>query len=127
MGKKKRLVNESKSRKVTLVSVFTWTPRILSALIVFAWLWLLIFSISYLAIGLMIMAILVLTSLIAWKNAPLGGCLFVLLGAGYFLFAMGIMLPLPYVLAVIPLLLTGALFVSSHFYMEKKEEEGNYF
>lgn len=127
MGKKKSLVNEPKGRKVTLVSILTWTPRILSALIVFAWLGWLLFSAAYLAAGLMIMVILALTTLIAWRNSPLGGCLFVLLGAGYFLFAMGVMLPLSYVLAVIPLLLTGALFVSSHFYLEKKEEEGNDF
>ncbi len=90
--------------------------------------WALILTISglggYFTAGIMVLVILLLTTAIACKNAPIGGCIFILLGSGYLIFSMGQLMSIMYVLAAAPLFLVGALFIVGYVYQSQKEQEG---
>lgn len=114
------------SRKVNLYNLLSWIPKGLSLSMIALWLAVLvIYGLGqYLVAGIMIAIILILTTLISWRNMPIGGCIFILLGSVYLVFSMGKLFSLLYVLASAPLFITGALFVLDYLYLEKKEDDG---
>ncbi len=116
----KRIKNQNWS------SVLSKLPIGASLLLVITWALILVLSGlgGYFTAGVMVLVILLLTTAIAWKNAPIGGCIFVLLGAGYLIFSMGQLMALVYVLAAAPLFLIGALFILGYLYRSQKEQEG---
>jgi len=111
------------SRKVER-SWWSWVPRGMSLLLVFSWLLILfIYGLGpYFVAGLMVMAVLVLTTLISWMNSPVGGGIFIIMGAGYLIFSMGLLFSTLYVIAAFPLFFTGSAFIVEYLYEEKKEE-----
>lgn len=113
------------SKKSTRYSLWSWIPRGLALLLVLTWALILIFSGlgHYFVAGLMILAVLILTTMISWMNAPIGGGIFILLGAGYLIFSMGLLFSTLYVIAAFPLFLTGSAFIVEYLYHEKKEDD----
>jgi hypothetical protein len=116
----KRLKNKNWS------SVLSKLPIGVSLLLIITWALILIISGlgGYFTAGVMVLVILLLTTAIACKNAPIGGCIFVLLGSGYLIFSMGQLMSMMYVLAVAPLFLVGTLFILGYLYQSQKEQEG---
>jgi len=112
-------------KKSLILTLLSWGPRALSIGLVLFWLIVLIIAGRghYFTVGIMVWVTLVLTTLIAWKNAPVGGGIFVIIGSGYLIFSMGQLLSLQYVLAATPLFVVGALFIIEYLYLEKKENE----
>lgn len=118
--------NENKyNSKLGLSMVLLWLSRGISVFLVLAWgIILLLAGLGeYTTAASMVLIILILATLIAWKNAPVGGGIFIILGAGYLIFSMGMFLSLVYILAAFPLFLTGIFFIIYYLYIEKKEKE----
>ncbi len=107
-------------------SVLSKLPIGISLLLIITWA--LILTLSglggYFTAGVMVLVILLLTTAISCKNAPIGGCIFILLGSGYLIFSMGQLMSIMYVLAAAPLFLVGALFIIGYVYISQKELEG---
>ncbi|MEK6937659.1 MAG: hypothetical protein AABX04_01305 [Nanoarchaeota archaeon] len=102
-----------------------WIPLGFSITLVLTWLIiLLVVGLGqYLTAGIMVLVILILTTLIAWKNAPIGGGIFIILGAGYMIFSMSMIFSVAYILAAFPLFITGSAFIIQYLYLERKEQE----
>ena len=115
------MVAYSKSR-LEFGKVLLWLSRGIAIFLVVAWLLILLLVGlgEYTTSGSMILVILILATLIAWKNAPIGGGIFIILGAGYLIFSMGLFFSLVYLLAAFPLFLTGIFFITYYLYIEKK-------
>jgi len=111
--------------KLELGKVFLWLSRGLSIFVVVAWLIILLMAGlgEYTTAGSLVLVILILATLIAWRSAPIGGGVFIILGAAYLIFSMGLFLSLIYILAAFPLFLTGIFFIVYYLYIEKKEKE----
>ncbi len=105
--------------------ILLWISRAISIFLIVAWgIILLLAGLGeYTTAASMVLIILILATLIAWKNAPVGGGIFIILGAGYLIFSMGMFLSLVYILAAFPLFLTGIFFIIYYLYIEKKEKE----
>lgn len=102
-----------------------WIPLGFSMLLILTWLMVLLVAGlgQYLMAGIMVLVILILTTLIAWKNAPIGGGIFIILGAGYMIFSMSMIFSVTYILAAFPLFITGSAFIVQYIYIERKEKE----
>jgi len=113
------------SKSLKTGKVLLWLSRGISIFLVVAWLLILLLVGlgEYTKAGSMILVILILATLIAWRNAPIGGGIFIILGAGYLIFSMGLFFSLVYILAAFPLFLTGIFFIAYYLYAEKKEKE----
>jgi hypothetical protein len=105
--------------------IIHWLPKILSLILVLIALIIVIIygQGSYLVGGLVIWAILFLTTLISWKIAPIGGGMFTIFASVYLLFAISSLFSVVYVLISIPLYLVGGLFILDYAYQEKLEED----
>src|SRR3989339_287419 len=90
--------------KFNINRFLTWTPKALSLLLILTWLLLMgLYGLGpYLMAGILIFLILILTFLIAWKNEPIGGGIFILL---------------------VPFYLIGAFYFGDYFYQEHQEEK----
>lgn len=111
--------------EIDLSKILNWLPRGLSLFLVITWLIVvLLYGFEqYFAAGVMVWLILALTAAISWKNAPIGGGIFVILGSVYLVFAMNSSFSIEIVLGAIPLFIVGALFIFNYLYTEKKEQE----
>lgn len=112
-------------REIDLSKILTWLPRGLSIFLVLTWLMvLLIYGLGqYLMAGVMVWMILVLTTAISWKNAPIGGGVFIILSSIYLVVAMNSTASGAYLFGAAPLFIVGALFIVDYLYAEKKEQE----
>ncbi len=72
---------------------------------------------------ILISAVALVVMFIAWINEPVGGSLFVILGALFLLLLMGAVLPTASWLFVSGYFGVGAVFIIGHLYNEKKEME----
>lgn len=104
-------------------NLYHWLPRFLSIAVLLSWATVMTLAATtqYLIILVLVTSVLVLTCLISWKNPAIGGSLFIVLGSGYLIFAMGNFFTLAYIIAVFPLYLMGALFIIDHLNQEKEE------
>ena len=111
--------------KFNINRFLTWTPKALSLLLILTWLLLMgLYGLGpYLMAGILIFLILILTFLIAWKNEPIGGGIFILLGTGYLIFSLGVGLEISYILFSVPFYLIGAFYFGDYFYQEHQEEK----
>lgn len=117
-------MNTKQTKKTSWISHASLIPRTFSLLIIAVWL----LSITviygfgpYFMLGLMFWIVLVLTTIVAWKNDPFGGALFIIIGSLYLVFVMGNTLSLAYIFGAVPFFITGSLFILTYFYEEKKE------
>ena len=98
----------------TVQNVLQWSPRFLSISILLFWLFGMIFvyvSGPYLFPSLLAFIILISAAMMAWKTRILGGVMYVAIGVVYSLFVVFKGLAPVYILAAVPLLLTGVLYV----------------
>ncbi len=110
--------------KFDYLKIFSWTPKVIASIILVVGLVaLIIYGFGdYFIAGMMAWTSLLLTTLIAWKNEPIGGSIFIVLGSCYLLFAMGKLFDLTYILAAAPLFILGGLFIFDYVYLGRKEE-----
>jgi len=100
-----------------------WTPRGLALFLTFFWLIVLFlydFG-SFTVAAMMIWFLLFLTLLLAWKNAPLGGNFYLLLGFLY-LFFLNPSFSFFALLSASPFLITGFLFLLSYLLLNKTKQ-----
>ena len=111
--------------KFDYLKIFSWTPKIIASIVlVFGLVALIIYGFGeYFTAGMMAWTSLLLTTLIAWKNEPVGGSIFIILGSGYLLFAMSKLFDLTYIFAAAPLFIIGSMFIIDYVYIGRKEEE----
>lgn len=112
--------------KLDLSKLVYWFPRVLALFIIC--LWLIAITITYnfnqfFMIGLLIALILFLATLIAWKNEPIGGIVFIILGFAYLVVAFGKSFSFTTIFGSAPLFTLGLLFIGNHLYQEKKYNE----
>ncbi|MBI4983664.1 hypothetical protein HZC32_03400 [Candidatus Woesearchaeota archaeon] len=121
----KRVQSTPFREKINFTKLFSMVPKVFSLGLILAWLVVLLVygRGEYLMAVIMVGVILLLTTVISWKNGPIGGCIFVILGSGYLIFSMSQVLSLAYILAAAPLLATGSLFIVEYLYMEEKESK----
>jgi hypothetical protein len=110
--------------KFDYLKIFSWTPKIIASIVLVIGLVALIIygSGDYFVAGIMTWTSLLLTTLIAWKNEPIGGSIFIILGSGYLLFSMSKLFDLTYIFAAAPLFVIGSLFILDYVYLGRKEE-----
>jgi len=101
-----------------------WIPKVVSVLVLSGFI--IIQSLTQtekLFFSILVSAIMLFTILIAWKNPPIGGAIFIILGALALVVAMGTNAPFQMFSFPIALSITGSLFIIQHLYQEKKERE----
>ncbi len=107
-----------------LKKLLHWTPRGLSIFMLLFWLIVLfIYDFRHFtAAATMVWFLLSLTTLIAWKNAPLGGNFYIVLGILYLIFVSNSLSFISF-LSASPFFIVGILFITNHYYKKNKESE----
>ena len=105
----------------TVQQFLQWSPRFLSISILLFWLFGMIFvyvSGPDLFPSLLAFVILISAAMMAWKTRVIGGVMYVGLGVLYTIFIALKGLAPVYVLAALPLLVTGILYLGTYFEFE---------
>ncbi len=101
-----------------------WISRIVGLLVLLFIVILQFFSLNAPhGLAIIFFLIILLTNAIAWKNPPIGGAIFIILGALGLVIAMGKQVGGIVFLAPVALSIAGVLFIIQHLYWEKKDRE----
>ena len=103
-----------------------WLPRGMALLTILAWGWMFLWQKLALIPFLLLILATGLTLFISRKNEALGGWFFVLVGSLYLVVAMGFQFG-ALIVGMLPLMLTGVLFLFHYFYGEHQEMQGSDF
>lgn len=109
---------------MNLNKILYWMPRGLSLFLIFFWAS--VFFVqdlgNYVAAAMMVWFLVFLVTLLAWKNAPLGGGFYIVLGILYLVFILR-SFSFSSFLAAAPFLVVGLLFIGDYSYQKKKENK----
>jgi hypothetical protein len=102
---------------LNLKKLLQWTPKGLSIFMVLFWLVVLfIYDFgAFTAAAMMVWFLLFLTTLVAWKNASLGGNFYILLGVFYLIFISHPLSSITF-LSASPFFIVGILFITNYYY-----------
>jgi len=106
---------------MNLNKILYWTPRGLSIFLVFFWLAVIFvynFGIYHIA-GVMVWITLLLVTLLAWKNAPLGGSFFIVLSILYLVFFFENIFSFTSLTFASPFFIIGTLFIADYLFQKK--------